>query len=94
MIELFDTHAHFEGTPEETADVLRRAARAGVTRVMAVGGSAALNAGARQTVAAGAAAGVEMRLAVGWDREQIASVRPPLEEAGCAAVGEIGLDYH
>ena len=39
MTELFDTHAHFEGSRAETAAMLLRAAQAGVARVMAVGGS-------------------------------------------------------
>ena len=38
-MELFDTHAHFEGTSEETAAVLERAFASGVTRLMAIGGS-------------------------------------------------------
>ena len=42
MTELFDTHAHFEGGDEATAAALARAATAGVTRLMAVGGSPAL----------------------------------------------------
>ena len=48
----FDTHAHFEGTPAETAAVLSRASAAGVTRVLAMGGSEALNASALATAAA------------------------------------------
>ena len=42
----YDTHAHFEGAPLETAAVLGRAFASGVTRLVAVGGSAAHNAGA------------------------------------------------
>lgn len=84
MIELFDTHAHFEGTAEETAAALSRAREAGVTRVMAVGGSAALNAGT---------AGFKYR-AIGWDRDQIDADRPALDYSSVNAVGEIGLDYH
>lgn len=82
--ELFDTHAHFEGTPEETAAAVARAQAAGVTRVMAVGGSETLNRGTE---------GFNWR-AIGWDREQIGRDLPPLDYAGVAAVGEIGLDYH
>ena len=47
-----DTHAHFEGTPLETVAVMERAFAAGVTRVVAVGGSASLNAGALATALA------------------------------------------
>ena len=84
MTELFDTHAHFEGTPEETRAAVERARAAGVTRIMAVGGSESLNAGT---------AGFEFR-AIGWDRDQAGRELPELDYAGVSAVGEIGLDYH
>lgn len=84
MIELFDTHAHFEGTPEENAAVAERARLAGVTRFMAVGGSEKLNATA-----------LEFPLhAIGWDRDQFAASHGELDYGGVAAVGEIGLDYY
>lgn len=84
MTELFDTHAHFEGTREETAAAVARAQSAGVTRIMAVGGSESLNAGTE---------GFRYR-AIGWDRDQAGKALPELDYAGVAAVGEIGLDYH
>lgn len=84
MIELFDTHAHFEGTREETDAAVARARAAGVTRIMAVGGSETLNAGTE---------GFEYR-AIGWDRDQAGKELPDLDYTGVAAVGEIGLDYH
>ncbi len=83
-MEIFDTHAHFEGTQVETAGAVARAREAGVTRIMAVGGSATLNRGTE---------GFAWR-AIGWDRDQIAAERTPLDYTGAAAVGEIGLDYH
>lgn len=83
-MEFFDTHAHFEGTADETAAALARAFAAGVTRVMAVGGSVALNAGTERFA----------YRAIGWDREQVGRELPPLDYTGVAAVGEIGLDYH
>ena len=92
MAELYDTHAHFEGTPEETAAALERAAAAGVTRVMAVGGSESLNAGT--VTAAANAKGVKVVRAVGWDRDQLGRELPDLDYADVAAVGEIGLDYY
>ena len=58
MTELFDTHAHFEGTRAETDAAVARAREAGVTRIMAVGGSESLNAGTE---------GFEFR-AIGWRR--------------------------
>ena len=84
MTELFDTHAHFECTRDEAAAAVERAAAAGVTRIMAVGGSERLNAGTE---------GFAYR-AIGWDRDQAGKVLPNLNYDGVAAVGEIGLDYH
>ena len=86
-MELFDTHAHFERqTAEEIAAVLARANDAGVTRVMAIGGSDELN--------RGALAAPTPYKAIGWDRDQAGKELPPLDYKGIAAVGEIGLDYH
>lgn len=93
MAELFDTHAHFEGTEAETAAVLARAAECGVTRVMAVGGSESLNKGV-EIAAKCAGAGVKVWRAIGWDRDQVGKDRPMLDYSDAAAVGEIGLDYH
>lgn len=83
-IELFDTHAHFECTREEARAAVGRAAAAGVTRIMAVGGSPSLNAGTEAFA----------YRAVGWDRDQAGKALPPLDCSGASAVGEIGLDYH
>ena len=96
----YDTHAHFEGTPLETAAAMARAAEAGVKRIVAVGGSAALNAGA---LAAARAYPEQVRLALGFDRDQATAATPEVhvevlrrlaEAHPLAAVGETGLDYH
>ncbi len=85
-MELFDTHAHFEGTAEEIQAQLARARDAGVTRVLAVGGNAALNRGVALT-------GSPYQ-AIGWDRDQAGQALPALDYTDCCALGEIGLDYH
>ena len=84
--ELFDTHAHFERSAGQVpVDLLvDRAKVAGVTRIMAVGGSESLNAGTE---------GFKFR-AIGWDRDQAGKNLPELDYTGITAVGEIGLDYH
>lgn len=84
MTGLFDTHAHFEGTAEETAAAMERARKAGVAHVMAVGGSKTLNE---------STSGFKYR-AVGWDRDQVGQELPSLDYSNACAVGEIGLDYY
>ena len=102
-----DTHVHFDASSAATAACVQHALAAGVTRLVAVGGSAELNASA---VAAARAFPGCVRLALGWDRDQ-ACQRPevrgqasafslqPLafslpDDIPLAAIGEIGLDYH
>ena len=90
-MELFDTHAHFEGSDGEIAATLDRAAAAGVTHVMAVGGSAALNRGA----AVAASSRPHVWKSLGWDRDLALSPDlPPIDWTDARAVGEIGLDYY
>lgn len=100
MNTYYDTHAHFEGAPLETAAVLERAFAVGVSRLVAVGGSAGLNAGA---LAAAKAYPDNVRLALGFDRDQATSAEPEVfvetlqqlaEAHPLAAVGETGLDFH
>ena len=89
-MRLFDTHCHFETTDaDEIAATLSRAKAAGVEKVMAVGGSPALNA------AALAASAFGCLVACGYDRDQAGVERSPIAaELPLAAWGEIGLDYH
>ena len=104
MTAYYDTHAHFDGTPLETARAIERALAARVTRILAVGGSAALNAGALATAAAYPE---NVRLALGFDRDQATAADPAthtetLRQLAAAlpsplrltAVGEAGLDFH
>ena len=73
-MRLYDTHCHFErADPTEIAAVLARAKTAGVEKLMAVGGSPALNESAALAVQVANEALVAPKVccAVGYDREQI-----------------------
>ena len=107
----FDTHVHFaEGDAAATATLVERARAAGVTRLIAVGGSCPLN---RAAVEAARAFPEVVRPAVGHDRDrapELAATAATLTEAldqlrfqigqlrglgvAVSAVGEIGLDFH
>lgn len=96
-MNLFDTHAHFTGSEDEISQLLRRAREAGVTRVLAVGGSDELNKGvddAFNLTAADASLYPKVYKAIGFDRDQINSDPSKLDFTGASAVGEIGLDYY
>ena len=87
MITFTDTHVHFDSSSAATAACVQRARTAGVTRLMAVGGSPELNAAA---LAAARAFPEQVKLALGWDRDQAgpldrASVRPCVGASGCGA---------
>jgi TatD DNase family protein len=98
----FDTHVHFYGgtPPGEVASIMRRALEAGVTQVVAVGGSSDLNSGA---IAVAKAFPAQARLALGFDRDQASDADPETfvetlrlmaNEVEVVAVGETGLDFH
>jgi len=110
---LTDTHVHFDGLMQagDTLDaIVARAAQAGVSHMIAVGGSPAANRTALEIARAYPAC---IRAAIGFNRDQAAAVgeqpahHSPLGEGGApdelksllrapevAAVGEIGLDFH
>ncbi len=99
MSFLFDTHAHFPAERVQIDGLLERALAAGVRRLLAVGGSPALNAGAQL---AAATHPEQVMLALGFDRDQArrsdacAAATAFFNDASLprlAAVGEIGLDY-
>ena len=85
-MRLFDTHCHFETTdPASVAAILARARAAGVEKLMAVGGSDALNGaaqvaqreGERGMASGDSAVGPRLPVvltALGFDREQIEQV--------------------
>jgi TatD DNase family protein len=96
MCPITDTHVHFDAAPPAIAACVQRAVAAGVTRLLAVGGSAALNASASL---AARNFPQQVRLALGWDRDQATKLPPgmpfpPTDGLPLAAIGEIGLDYH
>lgn len=105
-MNLFDTHAHFSGDRDKVRETLGRAFRAGVSNLMAVGGSPELNSAA--LLAAEAATDADgkpaVRLALGLDRDQASDsgAACPRYDLSCvidrrdrlSAIGEIGLDFH
>lgn len=90
---MFDSHCHFGPDP---AGVLRRAAEAGVGRILAVGGSAGLDSSALAARAASMAdpSLPEVFLACGRDRDQFDAPPCAADPSLLSAWGEIGLDYH
>ena len=99
-MNFFDTHAHFGLNPGANAVIMRRALDAGVSRLVAVGGSPDLNAAA---MAVAEVFSERAGLALGFDRSQaadataedfVAILRELNEKAPVVAVGETGLDFH
>jgi TatD DNase family protein len=105
MVPITDTHVHFDPVVTGITACVQRAVAAGVTRLLAVGGSPALNASA---ILAARSCPAQVRLALGWDRDQTAAYEdnaaagdtrpsPPFaipDDLPMAAIGEVGLDYH
>lgn len=110
-MKLFDTHVHFcrLGGEYTQDDQIARATDAGVSRMVAVGGSCELNKGA---VDAATAHPELIKVALGFDRDQteelatpeklndaldrieLAIKHLPQKNVHVCAIGEIGLDYH
>lgn len=105
-MNIFDTHAHFPDDREKTAALLERAKAAGVSHLMAVGGSPELNRAARlaASLAGGPDPSPSVLVALGMDRDQIPSAGGACPKYDfsevidnrrmISAVGEIGLDFH
>lgn len=89
-MRLFDTHCHFERAhADEISSIVERARKVGVEKILAVGGSVALN-----EAALVARDKVGLLAAVGYDRDQINEKLPKMGEEKLSAWGEIGLDYY
>ena len=91
-MRLYDTHCHFErADPTEITTILSRAKAAGVEKLMAVGGSPALNESAALAVEVAQEALVAPKVvcAVGYDREQVKDFRRKTEDLrGCETLDE------
>lgn len=97
---LYDTHTHFQNG-DDIAAIITRAQTVNVTRLMAVGGSNELNTCA---IKAAQLAPNDVRLALGFDRDQITTptaheelitrARALLTAHPVAALGEIGIDLY
>jgi len=102
-MKLVDTHCHLDPQyfPDGPADVLARAAAAGVGGFVVVGVGRDL-APARHAVAiarahgdrAGAAVGIHPHDAVTWSEAAHEELAALARDPAVVAVGEIGLDYH
>ncbi len=96
---LYDTHTHMDGLAGAEggwAGVLARAEAAGVSRLLAMGGSEASN---RTALEAARAWPGRVRAAAGFNRDQAGAEVPwatldaLLREPEVEAIGEIGLDF-
>ncbi len=96
---IFDTHAHFDEAAalDGAAGWMERAETAGVTQVLAVGGSDEANRTALEMAARWPG---RVRAAVGFDRGELEAPQnwdaadEALRTGAAVAVGETGLDYH
>lgn len=95
----FDSHFHLDhfALKESIPDMLANAGAAGVSKLLAIGGSDAANQLAFETASAyphqmWCSAGYDRDLAPGWDGD-LSRLRPLLAEKQVLAVGECGIDY-
>ena len=91
-----DSHAHLDSL-EELPEVLRRAADAGVDRIVAISSSLSSSLKTAQIARANeniyAAVGVHPHNAESADQEVLREIEALLDEQKVVAVGETGLDY-
>ncbi len=101
---MIDSHAHLaeEAYDDDRAEVLARAAEAGVDTVIVIGYDAPSCRRVVEVVREFSGRGVQLFAAAGvaphhvleTDEDDLAAVRDTLAEDVVVAVGEIGLDYH
>ncbi|MDD5677603.1 MAG: TatD family hydrolase [Kiritimatiellae bacterium] len=97
---LTDTHVHFDGmiaAGDTIGAIVTRATQAGVSHMMAIGGSMAAN---HMAIEIARSYDTRIRATVGFNRD-LAAVVNPMDELKAllaapevVAVGEIGLDFH
>lgn len=97
---LVDTHCHldFESFHDDVAEVVERAAAAGVTRIIVpsldLDNAAAVLALAGRFPGVYAAVGVHPNSAAGWQDDWIERLRELARHPKVVAIGEVGLDYY
>ena len=95
---MIDSHTHLDSCAPPNDELVAAATAAGVTRILTVGMDEASN---RSALAASetfpqvyAAVGRHPNHAEGFDDAALADIEDLATHAGCAAVGETGLDYY
>lgn len=96
---LVDTHCHLADPAfdPDRAEVVRRAAAAGVGHVIVIADSLATTLRAAELARAfnlSATAGVHPHVASSWNPDAAARIEEALADPAVVAVGETGLDYH
>ena len=95
---MIDSHTHLDSCEPPNDELVAAATAAGVTRILTVGMDEASN---RSALAASetfpqvyAAVGRHPNHAAGFDDAALADIEHLASHAGCAAIGETGLDYY
>src|SRR4029079_9491403 len=95
---VIDSHTHLDSCAPPNAELAAAATAAGVTRILTVGMDEASN---RSALAASetfpqcdAAVGRQPSHAEGFDAATLSAIEDLATHAGCAAIGETGLDYY
>jgi TatD DNase family protein len=96
---LVDTHCHLADAAfdPDRAEIVRRAAAAGVRHIVVVADSLAATTratGLAHAFGFSATAGVHPHVASSWDDDTAARIEAAAADPAVVAVGETGLDYH